>query len=36
VSAGYIDDEEHAPGDEVFVSVQTAHDLKLAGVAKAA
>ena len=33
VSAGYIDGEEHNPGDEVFVSAQVAHDLIGAGAA---
>jgi len=36
VSAGYIDDSEHGPGDEVYVSAQVAHDLALAGYAKVA
>ena len=35
VSAGYIDEDEHGPGDEVFVTAQVAHNLALAGVAKA-
>jgi hypothetical protein len=36
VSAGYIDDEDHKPGDEVFVTAQVAHNLIGSGAAKAA